>query len=222
MTEQLLKQYPYIDGDTDRRREEGSFFFHEMMTHPVLFMHHLPEQVAIVGNSSGLLSEVIKHEKIKTITCVNSNKDQQQDTRVKYFVGTTQEWLRQQPENSLDVIIQNSCTEDFLGGYTRVLKENGMVVQMSAQSLLELKNIKLIFTNYQRQGFKEIQLLNFPQPGLADGWGICFLLHKNSDLKRIREKDIYNRSFSTRYYNLDTHKAALALPEFIRQEIEEF
>ena len=33
------------------------------------------------------------------------------------------------------------------------------------------------------------------------------------------EKDIFNKSFSTRFYNLDVHKAAFALPEFMRIEL---
>jgi hypothetical protein len=37
---------------------------------------------------------------------------------------------------------------------------------------------------------------------------------------RIREKDIYNKTFVTRYYNFDTHKAACVLPEFVKEVSE--
>ena len=43
---------------------------------------------------------------------------------------------------------------------------------------------------------------------------------KRAAFKRVREKEIFNRPFTTRYYNYDVHKAALVLPEFMRSELE--
>ena len=39
-------------------------------------------------------------------------------------------------------------------------------------------------------------------------------------LDTIREDAVEQRPFSTQYYNLDIHRAAMALPEFVKQALK--
>ena len=70
-------------------------------------------------------------------------------------------------------------------------------------------------------GFFDVLPLHFPEPGFTSGWRAAMMAMKQGTIKRPREKDIFNKAFTTRYYNLDVHRAAFALPEFMRKELGE-
>lgn len=42
------------------------------------------------------------------------------------------------------------------------------------------------------------------------------MARKGADLSDFRERGSSTKKFPTRYYNVDIHRAALALPEFMR------
>jgi spermidine synthase len=47
------------------------------------------------------------------------------------------------------------------------------------------------------------------------------MARKNADLDGFRERGAQTKQFETRYYNAEIHKAALALPEFMREAFGE-
>lgn len=47
------------------------------------------------------------------------------------------------------------------------------------------------------------------------------MARKGGDLTGFRERGAATKGFPTRYYNVDIHKGALALPEFMREELGE-
>lgn len=47
------------------------------------------------------------------------------------------------------------------------------------------------------------------------------MARKGGDLAGFRERGASAKSFATRYYNADMHKAALAQPEFMREALGE-
>lgn len=220
--------------------EQDGFFYHEMMAHPALFTHPQPKNVAIFGNHFGILQEVLKHPNVKQITCITTD-NQLDDTIAKYFAPFNADrdnqrvtyhyskptlGLIQLGTASFDVIIQanfdKECLLDHYQHYHRVLKPDGILVQPCQSSLWQLQTLKVITQNLQQAGFNNWQTLNFPQPSYPSGWRTVMMATKHPIFKRVREKDVFNRSFPTRYYNFDTHKAALAIPEFIKEELEKF
>jgi spermidine synthase len=214
--------------------ESDGFFYHEMMAHSALFAHPHPQTVVVTGYYHGILQEILKHPDIKTIWCIStcstfddvitryfSDLKHPQDSRIQLHLADSSEWLKQQQASSIDVLIQASTgIVDHYADYFQVLNENGILIQACSTSLMDFKTFKPIFQNIQQAGFYDWQTLHFPQPSYSSGSRTLLMTHKSSAAKRIRERDIYNRNFATRYYNFDTHKAALALPEFIRKEWE--
>lgn len=216
--------------------EQDGFFYYEMMAHPALFTHHHPEHVAIVGNCFGILEEVLKHASIKQVTCITDDTQldeaisqyfsqlykAKQDKRVQYHIAEPASWLKQCEAEVFDIIIQGQYSENFLQenykSYHHALRRDGILVQPCQSSLLQLKTFKPIFQNIQHAGFTDWQTLQFPQPSYPSGSRTAMLVTKHPTFKRIRERDVYNRTFATRYYNYDIHKAALALPEFMKEE----
>ena len=46
------------------------------------------------------------------------------------------------------------------------------------------------------------------------------MARKGVDLDSFRERGAATKKFATRYYNVETHRGALALPEFLREQLE--
>ena len=70
-------------------------------------------------------------------------------------------------------------------------------------------------------GFHALRTLTFPQPCYPTGWWSATLARKGTDLSTFREHGAAARPFATRYYNAEMHRAALAMPEFLREALGE-
>lgn len=196
----------------------NQFIFDEMMTHPALFTHGgQANKIALINNDrSSIVEEILKHE-VGEVWQVNGIAYQGNDTRVRNFTND----LTKLPKEQFNIIIalknKNTSQQDF-EIYLKLLTPTGMLVQES-DSLFNLLELKKIFLNMYHAGFHDLQILHFPQPARTCGSSAAMLGTKNRTFQRLREKEIFNRSFTTRYYNFDVHKAALTLPEFIREAL---
>lgn len=218
--------------------ESDGFFSHEMLAHPALFLHDNASKVAIIGTGFGVLTEVLKHAHINEVHCAVLNADidaaiatffpdlytAKNDARVHWHYSDSNQWLQNQTATTFDIIIEDQPEHLFLRehyeAYVHVLTASGILIQACQASLFHLKTIKPILQNVRLAGFKDCHTLNFPQASYSNGWRTAIIATKHPMFRHVSEKDVYNRTFPTRYYNFDTHKAAFALPEFIRQELE--
>lgn len=183
--------------------EQDNVIFHEMMTHPALFTHPCPREVVIIDeNTSGIHEQTLKHAGVH-VTHYHANQGDQ--------------WIRDIAPGSLDIlIIASPHNSILLPEYFNLLNTHGILVQQ-AESLFHTDSIKLLHQHLITAKFRDVHTLHFPQPNFPSGWRTALMAIKQSGFKRPREKDIFNKSFRTHYYNLDTHKAALALPEFLKE-----
>ncbi len=179
---------------TDSLLQQDAIIFHEMMAHLPLFSHPNPRQVAILhDHQRDIAHEVLKHPGITLM----------QETA---------------ETGSVDVlIIADEIKGDNYKNYFHLLHRDGILVQLS-ESPFHLASLKTTQHALQSAGFHDIHIIQFPQPSYPSGWRAAMLAVKYGVLKRPREKDIFNKSFGTRFYNLDIHKAAFAMPEFLRTE----
>lgn len=218
---------PTFVRNPDSKLEHDRCLFHEMMTHPAIFTHPNPRVIAVLDQDVGVLNEVLKHRCITAAHWINKNTQPAQgsfiqDARVKHQPLDHSQWLGQQPE-MFDVIIQtesptNIATETF-DSYFQALNDDGIFIQSIAISYLELDRVKPIYHHLDQAGFKDWQLLTFPQPSHPYGMRVAVMASKAIVFKQISEKVIFNRGFSTQYYNFDMHKAALALPQYLHADL---
>jgi len=201
-----------------------SFIYHEMMTHPALFTHAHPQKIALLGNpENGILEEVLKHSNLNEIWSVDTqllqNTPSAQD-RVNFHVNDPEKWIAEFQPNFFDIIIVNTPLADqaFLHNCFLALTAEGILVQQS-NSPFESTVLRSEHEQFTAAGFADIHPLHFPQPSYPSGWRMAWLVTRRSVLRRASEKAIFNKPFKTRYYNFDVHKAALALPEFMREEL---
>ncbi|MGH8128415.1 MAG: polyamine aminopropyltransferase, partial [Gammaproteobacteria bacterium] len=102
----------------------------------------------------------------------------------------------------------------------RVLAAGGILVQQSESPLLHLDLIRDMRTAMTESGFGSLATLTFPQPVYPSGWWSATMARKDANLNGFREAAAERRNFETRYYNAGTHRAALALPPFMREALD--
>ncbi|MFZ2725474.1 MAG: polyamine aminopropyltransferase [Methylococcaceae bacterium] len=229
-----------IDGCTMVSTRDN-FFYHEMMSHPALFIHPNPKRVWIIGGGDcGTLREVLKHPTVEQAVQIDidervtrlaeiyfpelceSNNDPRAD--LKFIDGI--KWVKDAEPNSVDIIIIDSTDpvgpaeglfgEAFYKDCVNCLSENGLLVQQSESALLHLNLITQMRDAMRNSGLTHQQTLFFPQCIYPSGWWSATIASKNP-LAAFRAEDCANKAFDTVYYNADIHQAALAQPDFFKK-----
>ncbi|MCP1728134.1 spermidine synthase [Natronospira proteinivora] len=223
--------------------ERDNFVYHEMMTHPVLFTHARPRQVAIIGGGDcGSLREVLRHDTVDSVTQVDIDErvtrlseqyfpelcESNNDPRARLLFDDGIEWMRQAPDASLDVIIVDSTdpvgpgeglfNRAFYTQCYRALADGGILIQQSESPLLHLDLIQSMREAMSNGGFDQLHTLQFPQPTYPSGWWSATMARKGDQgLEQFRRGDAAKRRFPTRYYSAEVHAGALAMPPFFCQ-----
>ncbi len=221
-----------------------NFFYHEMMSHPVLFTHPDPKIIWIIGGGDcGTLREVLKHQQVQKVIQIDidervtrlaeqyfpelcqSNDDLRAE--LKFIDGI--EWVKQAEPNSVDIIIVDSTdpigpaeglfSKDFYRDCCHCLTEQGIIIQQSESPLFHITILGDMRKAMWQAGFANLQTLFFPQCVYPSGWWSATMASKN-ELKTFRKNDSDNKKFSTNYYNSEIHQAALAQPEFFKKAMQ--
>ncbi|HET7065100.1 MAG TPA: polyamine aminopropyltransferase, partial [Rudaea sp.] len=223
-----------------------NFLYHEMMSHPALFTHARARRVVIIGGGDcGTLREVLKHDEVESAIqveidervtrlaeryfpelCASNN-----DPRAQLLFIDGIKWMAECEPESLDVVIVDSTdpigpaeglfNEAFYASCLKALRQGGILVQQSESPLVHLPLLKSMRNAMKLAGFNALRTLTFPQPCYPSGWWSATLARKGADLSMFRERGAATRKFATRYYNAEMHKAALAMPEFLREALGE-
>lgn len=218
-----------------------NFLYHEMMSHPALFSHPDPRRVVVIGGGDcGTLREVLKHPGVESVLQVEIDErvtriaeeyfpelcESNNDPRAELYFGDGLQWMKDAPEGEVDVIIVDSTdpigpakglfSQDFYRDCHHALGPAGVVVQQSESPLFHMDIIKPMHGAMQAAGFAQTLSLHFPQPSYPSGWWTATLGVKQGDLTAFRERDVNQRTFETRYYSADMHRAAVVQPEFFR------
>ena len=221
-----------------------NFLYHEMMTHPVIYTHTQPENVVIIGGGDcGTLQSVLRHDDIKEAWQIEIDErvtrlseqyfpelcTANNDPRAHFYFGDGIQWMKDAAAESIDIIIIDSTdpvgpaeglfSEPFYRDCLKALRPGGIIVQQSESPLIHISIIKPMHTAMKSAGFDQVQTLNFPQCVYPSGWWTCTMAGKQADLKNPRIEDIKNKSFKTQYYNAEIHLASMAMPEFMKREL---
>jgi spermidine synthase len=229
-----------IDGCTMVSSREN-FIYHEMMSHPALFLHAAPRRVAIIGGGDcGTLREVLKHPGVERATQIDIDRlvteaaerhfpelcSANGDPRAELLFLDGIQWIEDAPAGSLDLILVDSTdpigpgevlfTPAFYAACHAALADGGVLVQQSESPLIHLPVLERMYRSLAEAGFGSVRSLFFPQPIYPTGWWSATLGGKGNTLTDFRRSDAELRPFETRYYNAAIHDAAFAEPEFFR------
>jgi spermidine synthase len=218
-----------------------NFLYHEMMSHPVLFTHARPKRVVIIGGGDcGTLREALRHEEVESAVQVEIDErvtrlaekyfpelcEANSDPRAQLLFDDGVKYMTDCAPESLDVVIVDSTdpigpaeglfNAAFYASCFRALHPGGILVQQSESPIAHLDLIKSMRGEMSKAGFDAVHTLPFPQPCYPTGWWSCTMARKGGGLGEFRERDAAAKKFPTRYYNAAIHRAALAVPEFMR------
>lgn len=222
-----------------------NFLYHEMMSHPALFTHPDPKQVAIIGGGDcGTLREVLKHAGVAR--AVQCDIDEQVtrmaekwfpelcasngDPRAELLFDDGIAHMANAAPGSLDIVIVDSTdpvgpaeglfNRAFYESCFRALADDGILVQQSESPLALLDLIRDMRGEMRKAGFTAFQTLPFPQPCYPTGWWSCTLARKSGGFA-FRQDDARRAALDTRYYSAQTHAGALHLPPFVAAALDE-
>ncbi len=232
-----------IDGCTMVSTRDN-FLYHEMMSHPALNSHPNPRDVVVVGGGDcGTLREVLKHPEVKRAVQVEIDERVTRlseqyfpelcvangDPRAELFFGDGIAWMKEVPAASLDLIIIDSTDpvgpaeglfgRKFYVDCLKALRPSGMLVQQSESPLLHLELIAEMHHFMRDAGFAQTRLLHFPQPIYPSGWWSASVAQKTAGPLAQRLDEAAVAALGTKFYNVETHHAAFATPNFVKQAL---
>ena len=221
-----------------------NFLYHEMMAHPALFTHSNPKRVVVIGGGDcGTLREVLRHREVESAVQVEIDErvtrlaeqyfpelcESNSDPRAQLLFDDGIAYMRNAAHDSLDVVIVDSTdpvgpaeglfNEAFYQSCVRALRPGGILVQQSESPLVHLPLIRAMRLHMRQAGFAAVRTMGFPQPCYPTGWWSCTLARKGADLSGFRERGAQSKQFATRYYSAEIHRAAMVLPEFVREAL---
>jgi len=235
-----------LDGIT-MTTEIDEFMYHEMLVHVPMFMHPNPKKVLVIGGGDGgSIREVLKHPTVeKAVMCeidemvvkaaieyLPYTASKLNDPKVQLVYEDGAKFIRQF-KNEFDVILIDSTdptageggqlfTLDFYKACNEALKEDGILCAQTEGMIYDWE--------WGTTAYKRIKA-NFPLTRLYLGymptypggmWSYTYASKASWDpVKDYNPEKVRNFKEPLRYYNEEIHKAAFAIPNFVKKYIEE-
>ena len=227
----------FLDGLV-QTTERDEFYYHEMLVHPALASHPKPERVLIIGGGDGgALREVLKHP-VKSATLVEIDNQvidacrahfpwlraAFRDPRAELVIADGNVFIEKTPER-FDVIIVDSS--DPVGPSTvlhqeafyRKLKSKlrpGGAIAAQAGSLMLHQDSHARKSLFLRRIFRHSPLYLGPVPTYPVGTWCYNFLSDRTDPLAVRKLRVPK---GLKYYNPEVHRAAFALPNFLKSRV---
>ncbi|MFQ5454022.1 MAG: polyamine aminopropyltransferase [Candidatus Zixiibacteriota bacterium] len=218
--------------------------YNEMIAHVPLFVHPSPKEVLIIGGGDcGALTEILKHPEVEKCTMCEIDKlvvdtarihfpaltKGLDDSRANVIYGDGKEFI-EKGNKRYDIIILDLSDpigpaadlfqKDFHQKVFDSLNDNGILVAQTESPYYNKKTVKAIFSNL-RDIFPLVKMYTCFMPIYPSGlWSYAFCSKKYDPIKDFNQQRYNDINIQTRYYNDETHKAAFALPEFIKQLLD--
>jgi spermidine synthase len=223
--------------------EGDEFIYHEMMAHVPILAHGAAKRVLIIGGGDGgMAREVLRHRSVEHVTMVEIDGGVVEfakqylpslsagafdDPRLDLVIADGAAFVRES-RDSFDVVISDSTdpigpgevlfADSFYGHVRDRLAKGGIFVTQNGvpfQQPEELRNTLRAFHTLWRDA--TCYLATIPTYGggpMAFGWAT------DADTRQI-PLEVLERRFAaagiaTRYYTPEVHKAAFALPGYVK------
>lgn len=223
--------------DLVQTTEKDEFFYHEMLIHPALVTHPSPQDVLIIGGGDGGgLKEVLRYS-IKQALLVEIDpyvidiskkyfpwlSPCLRDKRSELMIGDGRKYV-QKTDRKFDVVIIDSSDpvgpslvlhqKNFYKDLKNCLRPEGVAIAQIGSPFYHLESIakKDVFL---KKLFKIAYFYLAPVPTYPGGsWCFAFLSDKIEPFAVRRDPPA-----GLKYFNLDIHQAAFALPNFMKKRL---
>jgi spermidine synthase len=223
-------------------RDEAGY--HEMLAHVPLMAHPDPKRVLIIGGGDGgTLREVVKHPCVEEAVLVEIDevvidacKRYLPETAVGFahpkarvIVGDGLAYVRDAAPGSFDVILVDSTdpvdagvvlfTEEFYRGCHRALKADGVLVPQSDSIVYYAERVSAI-AKMLRGIFERVDFYTSSVPTYPGGlWSFAFASKGPHPFAQVSAARLEALEAQCSYYNGALHRAAFALPTFMRRAV---
>lgn len=224
--------------------EKDEFIYHEMLAHVPLFSHPDPSKVLIIGGGDGgTAREALRHEGTERIQQVEIDREvlsvsnkyfpslsrALEHPKVNVLVMDAIQYIREAKDkfdiiliDSTDSVIKQSeglFTVSFYRDCLKALTEQGILAAQVGDIYFETGLVSDVFDKL-KEVFPIVRLYLAPIPSytlVPYGFAFCSkMIYPENGLGFSR----FGKSFQTRYYNTQIHKAAFVLPEYLREELK--
>lgn len=219
--------------------------YNEMLTHVALFSHPSPKKVLIIGGGDcGALTEITKHPEVESITMCEIDEmvvevskkhfphltEGISDPRVTMLFEDGKKFIEDSNEK-YDVIILDLSDpvgpaaelfeKDFHQSVCDRLNDDGIMVAQSEAPLFDQEIIKTMY-GHLNSIFPLVKMYTCHMPIYPSAlWSFAFCSRRYSPERDFDSGRWEKLKLKTRYYNAEVHRAAFALPQFIKDLLGE-
>ncbi|HEY8419054.1 MAG TPA: polyamine aminopropyltransferase [Clostridia bacterium] len=223
--------------------EKDEFVYHEMIVHPALAVHPNIKSVLVIGaGDGGVVRELCQYPNIEQIDLVEIDQMliyaakkflphssyMLSDKRVNIIISDGLKFVRK-CEDKYDLIIVDSpdpygpaeplFTKEFYGNCYKALKEDGIMVNQHESPFYEpdaeamQKVHKNIYKTFEICRVYQAHIPSYP----SGHWLFGFASKKYHPLKDLKEDQWNSLNIKTKYYNINLHKGAFYLPNYVTE-----
>jgi spermidine synthase len=218
--------------------------YNEMITHVPLFSHPAPKQTLIIGGGDcGALTEVLKHPEVERCTMCELDRKVVEvserhfphlttglkDPRANVIYRDGKEFIEKGTE-SYDVIMldlsdpvgpaRDLFQKPFHQKVYDRLSDNGIMVAQAESPYFDQSTIRAMYTNV-KDIFPLVRLYTCFMPIYPSGYWAFMFCSKGPDPIADLDATRWDRlNLTTRYYNIETHRASFSLPQFVKEIVE--
>ena len=194
----------------------------------------------IGGGDGGTIREIVKHDTVEKAVLLEIDSEVIEtsrrylpeiacgldDERVEILIVDGIAHIRES-KNTYDVIIIDSTdpvgpavglfTPEFYGSVYEALKDDGIMVAQTESPYYEPERVRQTYLGVNAH-FPITKLYLAYIPSYSSGlWSFTIGAKRHDPAVINRERP---QPLTTRYYNVDVHKAAFGLPEFVRELVQ--
>ncbi|MCL1935721.1 MAG: polyamine aminopropyltransferase [Defluviitaleaceae bacterium] len=227
--------------------EKDEFIYHDMIVHPAMCVNPYIKKVLVIGaGDGGTVRELVRYNGIEHIDMVEIDKEvtnacikflpltssSLKNNRVKLYFEDGLVFVKNINDNYYDLIIVDSTdpigpgeglfTKDFYIDCHRILNENGILINQHESPYFESfsKEMKRAHNKISNI-FKFANIYQAHIPTYPSGHWLFGFASKNLNPLNIK-KDIWDSfGIKTKYYNIDLHNGAFALPTYVKEMLYE-
>lgn len=227
--------------------EKDEFIYHDMITHVPMAVNPDIKKVLVIGaGDGGTIRELLRYEGIQHIDMVEIDEEVVKlckeylphtacgltDPKVHLFFEDGLKFVRGR-EGEYDLIIVDSTdpfgpgeglfTKEFYGNCYRALKEDGILVNQhesmyySSYAASMIRAHKRIHDTFPVARIYQAHIPTYP----SGHWLFGFASKKYDPVKDLKADEWNKLGLKTRYYNTELHLGSFAIPNYIKEQLNE-
>lgn len=227
--------------------EKDEFIYHEMIVHVPMAVNLKAKRVLVIGGGDGgAVRELTRYQTIEHIDLVEIDREvveacrrylpqtacKLDDPRVTIYYEDGLKFVRRK-KDEYDLIIVDSTdpfgpgeglfTKEFYGNCFNALNETGILVNQQESPFY--KNDAIAMQRAHKRIVESFPISRVYQahiPTYSSGhWLFGFASKKYHPLEDLKSKEWNRLGLKTRYYSTKLHLGAFALPEYVKELLED-